>query len=185
MVRMGSGRSTRAIQGKAATTSRSELAVLVARRVHPALTSLEHQIEIWCFSLRACSARSTTVKCSTLLYLNGGPVLTCPPFTGRRYLSGRPQATDLAICFVQIVSRNVCVCYSARRWPPVRRSIDKKSARRHGREKRSVNVIPTESGSQVDVESVGGLAPPGQLRRPIGRQFPRRRREHDQVRVDP
>src|SRR5215217_3715732 len=48
-------------------------------------------------ALRACSARSTTVKCSTLLYLSGGPVLTCPPFTGRRCLSGRPQATDLAI----------------------------------------------------------------------------------------
>jgi hypothetical protein len=77
---------------------------------------------------RACSARSTTVKCSTLLYLNGGPVLICPLFAGRRYLSGRPQATDLAICFVQIVSRNVCVCYSACRWPPVRRCIDKESA---------------------------------------------------------
>ena len=136
-------------------------------------------------ALRACSARSTTVKCSTLLYLSGGPVLACPPFTGRRCLSGRPQTTDLAICFVQIVSRNVCVCYSARRWPPVRRCVDKESARRHGRERRSVNVIPTGSGSQVDAESVGGLAPPGQLRRPVGHQFPRRRREHDQVRVDP
>src|SRR4029450_4932915 len=29
-------------------------------------------------ALRACSARSTTVKCSTLLYLNSGPVLRGP-----------------------------------------------------------------------------------------------------------
>ena len=37
------------------------------------------------------------LDCSTGVYLNGGPLLTCSTFTRRRWLSGRPQPTDLAV----------------------------------------------------------------------------------------
>src|SRR5512133_640613 len=129
MVRMGSGRLTRASktrrrQSQGASWRYWSLGVCILLSVFRAPDR-----NLVLSALRACSARSTTVKCSTLLYLNGGPVLTCPPLQDDAAFSGRPQTTDLAICFVQIFSRNVCVCYSARRWPPVRRSIDKESAR--------------------------------------------------------
>ena len=67
------------IQGEVATASRSELAVLAARRVHPTQ-------RLW-----STRSKSGALSCA---YLNGGPVLTCFRFTGRR--------------FVQFVSRNLC-----------------------------------------------------------------------------
>jgi hypothetical protein len=40
-----------------------------------------------------CSVNDATnvLPCSTCAYLNGGPFLTCAPFPGRRWLSGRPR----------------------------------------------------------------------------------------------
>jgi hypothetical protein len=62
---------------------------------------LEHQISIWCsqqWSL-PCSVNDAVnvLPCSTCVYLNGGPVLTCAAFPGRGWLSGRPQTTDLVV----------------------------------------------------------------------------------------
>jgi hypothetical protein len=42
-------------------------------------------------SLRACSARSTTRSTFSLRYLNGGPLLTCSTFPGRRWPSAAPR----------------------------------------------------------------------------------------------
>ena len=61
----------------------------------------EHQLEIWCSNTPSllCSVNDAVnvLPCSTCVYLNGGPSLTCAAFTGRREVSGRPQTTDLAV----------------------------------------------------------------------------------------
>jgi hypothetical protein len=59
------------------------------------------KIESWCSQPHGlpCSVNDAVnvLLGSTCAYLNGGPVLTCAALPGWRWLSGRPQATDLAV----------------------------------------------------------------------------------------
>jgi hypothetical protein len=79
----------------------------------------EHQISIWCSQPPSllCSVNDAVnfLPCSTCAYLNGRPLLTCAAFTRRRWVSGRPQTTDLAVGFESLAARHHH-CRSAALW---------------------------------------------------------------------
>jgi hypothetical protein len=61
----------------------------------------EHQIPICCFQpfslVWSVNDAVNVLPCATSSYLDGGRVLTCAAFPGRRWPSGRHQTTDLAV----------------------------------------------------------------------------------------